>query len=295
MKFNELTFNISLGMMAIVGLYTLVYSGLTGLLLAASVALIAASMLDSFELITVATVLFVLFYTYFLKGLLRRFEPFQNQQEEARDIVTLLAKMEKNYDQVQQSPAGPCRAPAGVFNPSVEGFANADGSTTPIADGESAMSSPKPTAQAKVGEVDSKLSNQVAETVTAEKKKTDITKTNGGVQPSVTPAGKKEKFTNKDEFQSATGGLFKLGEMPSENKDGPHLDAGQTLVAAMKSLDPNTVSEMTSGTKQLLETQKNLMGMLKSMTPVLAEGRELLSTFSGMFGGAPNNGPGLKF
>ena len=83
--------------------------------------------------------------------------------------------------------------------------------------------------------------------------------------------------------------------MPSENKDGPHLDAGQTLVAAMKSLDPKTVSEMTDGTKQLLETQQNLMGMLKSMTPVLAEGRELLNTFSGMFGGAPNNGPGLKF
>jgi hypothetical protein len=101
--------------------------------------------------------------------------------------------------------------------------------------------------------------------------------------------------TQTEEFQSATGGLFKLGEMPSENKDGPHLDAGQTLVAAMKSLDPNTVSEMTSGTKQLLETQQNLMGMLKSMTPVLAEGRELLNTFSGMFGGAPNNGPGLKF
>ena len=99
MKFNELTFNISLGLMAVVGLYTLIYSGLTGLLLGASVALIAASMLDSFELITVTTVLFVLFYTYFLKGMLRRFEPFQNQQEEARDIVTLLAKMEKNYDQ----------------------------------------------------------------------------------------------------------------------------------------------------------------------------------------------------
>ena len=268
MKFNELTFNISLGMMAVVGLYTLVYSGLTGLLLAASVALIAASMLDSFELITVTTVLFVLFYTYFLKGLLRRFEPFQNQQEEARDIVTLLAKMEKNYDQVQQSPAGPCRAPAGVFNPSVEGFANVDGKTE--TEGHPDASNPAPTTDTFKNQVEA---NAVVETLTNEKKKSEM---------------------KHEEFQSATGGLFKLGEMPSENKDGPHLDAGQTLVAAMKSLDPNAVSEMTSGTKQLLETQKNLMGMLKSMTPVLAEGRELLSTFSGMFGGAPNNGPGLK-
>lgn len=262
-------------MMAIVGLYTLVYSGLTGLLLAASVALIAASMLDSFELITVATVLFVLFYTYFLKGMLRRFEPFQNQQEEARDIVTLLAKMEKNYDQVQQSPAGPCRAPAGVFNPSVEGFANAGHGKSTDEEGAPSNGSFAPTSVVKKEAVDPKLSSAVTTTIT--------------------DAKKSEKNTSKEEFQSATGGLFKLGEMPSENKDGPHLDAGQTLVAAMKSLDPNTVSEMTSGTKQLLETQKNLMGMLKSMTPVLAEGRELLSTFSGMFGGAPNNGPGLKF
>ena len=281
MKFNELTFNISLGMMAIVGLYTLVYSGLTGLLLAASVALIAASMLDSFELITVTTVLFVLFYTYFLKGMLRRFEPFQNQQEEARDIVTLLAKMEKNYDQVQQSPAGPCRAPAGVFNPSVEGFANVDGN--PETEGYSSASSPA----LKVGLQDQVKSADVVKALTEKKKTEKIEKEEVKPNP--------ESIKKKEEFQSATGGLFNLGEMPSENKDGPHLDAGQTLVAAMKSLDPNTVSEMTSGTKQLLETQKNLMGMLKSMTPVLAEGRELLSTFSGMFGGAPNNGPGLKF
>jgi hypothetical protein len=283
MKFNELTFNISLGMMAIVGLYTLVYSGLTGLLLAASVALIAASMLDSFELITVATVLFVLFYTYFLKGLLRRFEPFQNQQEEARDIVTLLAKMEKNYDQVQQSPAGPCRAPAGVFNPSVEGFASAGPGKPTDEQGYSSESSHA----LKAGLKDEVKSADVVETLS--EKKPEAKKE--AVKPSTTSTAKK----SSEEFQSATGGLFKLGEMPSENKDGPHLDAGQTLVAAMKSLDPNTVSEMTSGTKQLLETQKNLMGMLKSMTPVLAEGRELLSTFSGMFGGAPNNGPGLKF
>ena len=280
MKFNELTFNISLVMMAIIGLYTLVYSGLTGLLLAASVALIAASMLDSFEIITVTTVLFVLFYTYFLKGLLRRFEPFQNQQEEARDIVTLLAKMEKNYDQVQQSPAAPCRAPAGVYNPSVEGFANVDESTA--TEGYSAASGPASTKDTSTNQVKSK---EVVENLANETKK-------DAKKEEVKPVLAKQV----DEFKSATGGLFKLGEMPSENKDGPHLDAGQTLVAAMKSLDPSTVSEMTDGTKQLLETQKNLMGMLKTMTPVLAEGRELLNTFSGMFGsGGPTNGPGLKF
>jgi hypothetical protein len=41
---------------------------------------------------------------------------------------------------------------------------------------------------------------------------------------------------------------------------------------------------MTTDTKQLLETQKSLMNMLTQMRPVLADGKELLQTFSGMFG-----------
>ena len=73
--------------------------------------------------------------------------------------------------------------------------------------------------------------------------------------------------------------------MPSEHKEGPLLDAGQTVMKAMSSLDPNTISSMTADTKKLLETQKGLMSMLNQMRPVLADGKELLQTFSGMFGG----------
>jgi hypothetical protein len=95
--------------------------------------------------------------------------------------------------------------------------------------------------------------------------------------------------SNKDiateEFQSATNELFKLGKMPSEHKDGPMLDAGSTIMKAMSSFDPETTSKMTNDTKQLLETQKSLMGMLTQMRPILADGKELLQTFSGMFGG----------
>jgi hypothetical protein len=54
---------------------------------------------------------------------------------------------------------------------------------------------------------------------------------------------------------------------------------------AMNSLDPSVISSMTTDTKKLLETQKSLMGMLGQMRPILADGKELLSTFSGMFGG----------
>jgi hypothetical protein len=101
------------------------------------------------------------------------------------------------------------------------------------------------------------------------------------------------KDTSKEEFKSATGGLFKLGEMPSENKDGPHLDAGKTIMQAMSNFDPKTISSMTDDTKKLLETQKGLMSMLNQMRPVLADGRELLQTFSGMFGGNSSGGASL--
>jgi hypothetical protein len=77
---------------------------------------------------------------------------------------------------------------------------------------------------------------------------------------------------------------------------GPKLDAGKTIMKAMESFDSNTIGAMTDDTKKLLETQKSLMGMLSQMRPVLADGKELLQTFSGMFGGGSNgNGSGMQF
>jgi hypothetical protein len=265
MLFNKLTFNISLGVLIVTGLYALLYSGLTGVLLASAVAMIAAAFLNEFELVVAATVLFVIIYTFFIKRFVRRWESFENPDQASKDIVTRLSKMERSYQQEQQNPAGPCRAPAGVYNPSVEGFE--DVSKDNEEEGAPSDSSPASTANTVKPGVDPELSHAVSANIDETKEKA------------------------KEEFQSATGGLFKLGQMPSEHKDGPKLDAGQTLVTAMKSLDPSTVSQMTDGTKQLLETQKSLMGMLKNMSPVLAEGRELLSTFSGMFGGNNSSGP----
>lgn len=260
MMFNKLTFNFALGLLVATGLYALLYSGMAGLLFASAVALIAAAFLDEVEFVAAATVICVILYTFLSKRYSRFLEPFQNQDKESQEIISRVSKMERDYVQVQQSPAGPCRAPAGVYNPSVEGFANPDDKTNATGEGFSANESPASVKSESVPQVDTKLASAVSANITNEDKK-------------------------KKELQSATNGLFKLGQMPSENKDGPKLDAGQTLMNAMNSLDPNTITQMTDGTKQLLETQKNLMGMLKTMTPVLAEGRELLSTFSGLFGG----------
>lgn len=77
---------------------------------------------------------------------------------------------------------------------------------------------------------------------------------------------------------------FKLGEIPSQVKNGPHIDAGSTLMQAIKGLNPDQINAMTKDTKQLIDTQKSLMGMLGTMKPMLNDGKQLMETFQQMFG-----------
>lgn len=77
---------------------------------------------------------------------------------------------------------------------------------------------------------------------------------------------------------------FKLGEIPNQVKDGPHIDVGSTLMKAIKDLNPDQINAMTKDTKQLIDTQKSLMGMLGTMKPMMQDGKELMDTFQQMFG-----------
>ena len=101
------------------------------------------------------------------------------------------------------------------------------------------------------------------------------------------PAPVKEEKEAKDGFQ-ADNGLFKLGRLPTESKGGSYIDTGSTISNALKSLKPEQIKEMTRDTQQLLETQKNLMEMLKTFAPMISEGKEMMHTFNGMFG--PSSG-----
>lgn len=87
----------------------------------------------------------------------------------------------------------------------------------------------------------------------------------------------------KDE-KDTMGQPFKLGEIPTQVKNGPHIDAGSTLMQAIKGLNPDQINAMTNDTKQLIETQKSLMGMLGNMKPMLNDGKQLMDTFQQMFG-----------
>ena len=261
MKFNEITYIISIIILIITGLYAIIYSGITGLLLCSSVSLIAAAFIDQFEIIVAVTVLFVLFYNYFLKRLLKRFEPFKNPTSSTEIIERV--KQLKNV--------------SGVTSSFSEGFANADGTETPTETQSTSNPAPIDTTH----KVDEKMVAETEKNITEKKEEKKEVK-----------EVKEVKEEKKEEFQSATNGLFKLGKLPSENAEGPVLDAGSTLLKAMGSFNPDQINAMSSDTKQLLETQKSLMGMLNQMRPVLADGKELLQTFSGMFGSGGNIGNG---
>jgi hypothetical protein len=79
-------------------------------------------------------------------------------------------------------------------------------------------------------------------------------------------------------------GMFKLGELPSESKDGPHIDAGTTIMRSLGALNPGQIEALTNDTRTLLDTQKSLMGMLTTMKPMLSDGQNLLASFNSMFG-----------
>ena len=82
--------------------------------------------------------------------------------------------------------------------------------------------------------------------------------------------------------------LFKLGEIPKDKKGGFHIDAGTTVINALKALKPDQINAMTKDTKSLIETQKSLMNMLQTFSPMVSEGKQMMDTFNTMF--APTAG-----
>jgi len=105
-----------------------------------------------------------------------------------------------------------------------------------------------------------------------------------GIPPAMQP---QEEETFQD-----NGSLFKLGQIPKDVKGGFHIDAGTTVINALKSLKPDQIASMTNDTKQLIETQKSLMNMLNTFKPMMSEGKEMMNTFQQMFTPAAGANPG---
>lgn len=251
-----MTYHISLGLLGLTAVYLMMYSGMTGILLVAAATMISAAFLESVEMVTAVCVIAALLYVLVFKRYIKHLEPFQDSPS---SIKSRIGSIQQKYSQKGQ----PAPQPQGVYHKSVEGFADVSS--------EKKEGAPS----------DSSSATQITPQVDPE----EVKRVTAAVDHAENETKDADKTIAKEDFQSATNGLFKLGQMPSEHTGGPRLDAGSTIMKAMSSFDKNTVSAMTADTKKLLETQKGLMSMLNEMRPVLKDGKELLETFSGMFGG----------
>ena len=160
----------------------------------------------------------------------------------------------------------------GVGSPMSEGFADAGTTTataaappTPNTQPVTATSTPAPTETATPA-------SQAPSTNTQPTPPKAISEQ--GVPPAQQPA--------TAGFQD-NGSLFKLGQIPTDQKGGFHIDAGTTVMNALNNLKPDQIKQMTMDTKSLIETQKSLMGMLQTFQPMMQEGKQMMSTFQQMF------------
>lgn len=283
-------------------LYILSAQGLVGLIVSLAIALIAAAFVDSFEIVTasvvVAGVAYVILSRYMgVRMACKATEGFSDGTE--HEITTLMDTLnKKKYGPdrvVTPDPWSNAWGPTGVLSSSVEGFADAGtaGADNKTKEGESASSTPAPAKSTGtlVNNLDDKA-KAVTDTLTnagaaATQAASNAAKamTASSPKPSTNTESQPKPTTTSGFTDGGMPGLFKLGELPSESKDGPHLDSGSTLMKAMSSLQPDQIKSMTSDTQALLQTQQNLMGMLQSMQPILKDGRKLLDTFGGIFGG----------
>jgi len=97
----------------------------------------------------------------------------------------------------------------------------------------------------------------------------------------------KQKITpppdNGDRAEFLT--LGKKYKIPSESDDKEfHLDAGTTFMNAYKSLKPDQLAAMTKDTQELMQTQKQLMGTLQTLKPLISDGKEMMDMFQSYFG-----------
>lgn len=76
----------------------------------------------------------------------------------------------------------------------------------------------------------------------------------------------------------------KEGQIKDEDLDA-HIDAGTTILHAFQKLKPEQVLQMRDDTKELMETQKQLVETLASLGPQIKQGADLMHSFQDMFGG----------
>lgn len=271
MEANTVRRNASIGFLALYAVYGIFGIGMTGLLFSFAIGLIVMSFRYPIELTVAATI---------LSGLVWKMIMDRHRSKEGFQVPTgtgdnALAITKKIQEITQKGVF----QPSGVLSSSfAEGFADAgaDGTattpTTPSAD-KPKEDKPATASSAPASPTDSSVSPMMKDALPSSNAAASTT------PPAQKPAEQTAGFTDP-----ATNGMFKLGSIPADAVGGSHIDLGTTLSNALSALKPDQVKAMTEDTRKLLETQKSLMSMLGTMKPMLQDGKQLMETFTEMFG-----------
>ena len=93
----------------------------------------------------------------------------------------------------------------------------------------------------------------------------------------------RERF--EDNSDDSTNNIDKDDSPKNDEEPEAHMDIGQTLLKAYNKLDSGQIQGLQSDTKELMETQQQLIQTLASLGPQVQQGAELIKSFQGMFGG----------
>jgi energy-coupling factor transporter transmembrane protein EcfT len=98
---------------------------------------------------------------------------------------------------------------------------------------------------------------------------------------------KKKSSSSEEESDSESSKEKKKTKSSAPEPSGGehHLDAGTTILHAFQKLNPEQVLQMRDDTKELMETQKQLVETLSSLGPQVQQGADLVESFKHMFSG----------
>jgi hypothetical protein len=273
MDTNTVRRNASIGFLALYSLYGIFGIGMTGLLFSFAIGLIVMSVRYPIELTVAATILSGLVWKMIMDRR-RSKEGFQVSTGTGDNALAITKK-------IQEITQKNVFQPSGVLSSSfAEGFADAGAegtATTPTAPAADKPKEEKPVtaSSAPASPNDSSVSPMMKDALPSSNAVAAAT-------PPTQPPAKKDETSGFTD--PATNGMFTLGSIPADAVGGSHIDLGTTLSNALSALKPDQVKAMTDDTRKLLETQKSLMSMLGTMKPMLQDGKQLMETFTEMFG-----------
>ena len=98
----------------------------------------------------------------------------------------------------------------------------------------------------------------------------------------------KKKKNRKQNLKQETFGLYNDDVNESfetdSNDDAPVFNSKESFLENYKTLSKSQLKGLNKDTRELIETQKNLINTLNQMGPALKEGKGILDTFKNYFG-----------